>query len=425
MDYWTFKQKQTARDKRMNEVNIQVTATYGSKWDINNNCGPRPGGLYYPFPPNDGPSKPQTPAECDVIPGAMYLPGYKCAAPCKANPDKIVRLFCDCYVKVMSFAVVKPCEWAYEDFETCDEVEDNNDWECDPRSRDCGGIYEWGPFEKELEGTTDFPTTTAASEASDEKWEQLGDLIEIAANNSLTEKSSTSSTTTTTTTKLITTTTIKTTTVKMTSTTKTPIEKLTTAPTTPKTAPTTTPEPTTAIETTTITLQAEKNQENSENEPVEKEKSKIQYLKDSLEDSPGLGQFLISMGKPGESGSVINSFHISPVMTNNVETHNNGGESSKFEHSKFEAEPYTSGPSYDSHFDHEVFQPNYDPSSRKLRSPYPHMMEDDIHATLNSIQRELMSMREENFNLSKKLMREKLKSKHIRQHKNQSSEENL
>ena len=53
------------------------------------------------------------------------------------------------------------------------------------------------------------------------------------------------------------------------------------------------------------------------------------------------------------------------------------------------------------------------------------MMEDDIHATLNSIQRELMSMREENFNLSKKLMREKLKSKHIRQHKNQSSEENL
>ena len=36
MDYWTFKQKQTARDKRMNEVNIQVTATYGSKWDINN-----------------------------------------------------------------------------------------------------------------------------------------------------------------------------------------------------------------------------------------------------------------------------------------------------------------------------------------------------------------------------------------------------
>lgn len=36
MDYWSFKQQQTARDKRMNEVNIQVTATYGSKWDINN-----------------------------------------------------------------------------------------------------------------------------------------------------------------------------------------------------------------------------------------------------------------------------------------------------------------------------------------------------------------------------------------------------
>ena len=216
-------------------------------------------------------------------------------------------------------------------------MEDNNDWECDPRKGDCGGIYEWGPFEKELEGTTDFPTTTAASEASDEKWEQLGDLIEIAANNSLIEKSSTS--TTSSTTERITTTSITTTTVKMTVT--KPTEILTTAPTTPK--PTTTPESTTAIETTTITLQAEKIQENSKNEPVEKEESRIQYLKDSLEDSPGVGQFLISMGKPGESGSVINSFHISPVMTNNVETHNNGGESSKLEQSKFEPEPYSSG----------------------------------------------------------------------------------
>ena len=230
----------------------------------------------------------------------------------------------------------KPCEWAYEDFETCDEVEDNNDWECDPRKGDCGGIYEWGPFEKELEGTTDFPTTTAASEASDEKWEQLGDLIEIAANNSLTEKSSTSSTTSTT--ERITTTSITTTTGKM-SVAK-PTEILTTAPTTQKT--TTTPESTTAIETT-ITLQAEKIQEKSKDAPLEKEESKIQYLKDSLEDSPGVGQFLISMGKPGESGSVINSFHISPVMTNNVETHNNGGESSKLEQSKFEPEPYSSG----------------------------------------------------------------------------------
>ena len=217
-------------------------------------------------------------------------------------------------------------------------MEDNNDWECDPRKGDCGGIYEWGPFEKELEGTTDFPTTTAASEASDEKWEQLGDLIEIAANNSLTEKSSTSSTISTT--ERITTTSITTTTVKM-SVTK-PTEILTTAPTTQK--PTTTPESTTAIESTTITLQAEKIQENSKDAPVEKEESKIQYLKDSFEDSPGVGQFLISMGKPGESGSVINSFHISPVMTNNVETHNNGGESSKLEQSKYEAEAYTSGP---------------------------------------------------------------------------------
>ena len=74
-----------------------------------------------------------------------------------------------------------------------------------------------------------------------------------------------------------------------------------------------------------------------------RENSKIEYLKDSLEDSQGLGQFLIAMGKPGESGSVINSFHISPVMTNNVETHNNGGETAKFEQSKFESEGYSTG----------------------------------------------------------------------------------
>ena len=39
------------------------------------------------------------------------------------------------------------------------------------------------------------------------------------------------------------------------------------------------------------------------------------------------------------------------------------------------------------------------------------MMDEDMHATLNLIQKELLTMREENFNLSKKLMREKFKAK--------------
>ena len=72
-----------------------------------------------------------------------------------------------------------------------------------------------------------------------------------------------------------------------------------------------------------------------------------------------------------------------------------------------------SGSSYDTHYDHEIFNPGFE-NSRKLRSPYPmdaHMMDEDMHATLNLIQKELLTMREENFNLSKKLMREKFKAK--------------
>ena len=102
------------RPKRMGNtnVNIQVQASYGSKWDITNvsyylffnfikflfyqlenlllfqNCGPRPGSLNFPFPSLTQ-SDPQQPDSCDVLPNALYLPGYKCATSCQ-----VIRTTC-------------------------------------------------------------------------------------------------------------------------------------------------------------------------------------------------------------------------------------------------------------------------------------------------------------------------------------------
>jgi len=141
------------RDKRMNEV--QVTAEYKSEWDTSNNCGPRPGGMIYP-PPPDSPGTYEDQLECDIIPDHLYLPGYNCTTTCKANREKKVNLFCDCYNKVLTFSIVKPCRWAFENDDGCPAVEDEDDWNCDPRKEDCGSIYH---DTESLQALTAAPTT--------------------------------------------------------------------------------------------------------------------------------------------------------------------------------------------------------------------------------------------------------------------------
>ena len=52
-----------------------------------------------------------------------------------------MNLYCDCYNKVLTFSIVKPCRWAFENDEGCPAVDDEDDWNCDPRKEDCGDIY--------------------------------------------------------------------------------------------------------------------------------------------------------------------------------------------------------------------------------------------------------------------------------------------
>ncbi|CAG5078501.1 Oidioi.mRNA.OKI2018_I69.PAR.g9004.t1.cds [Oikopleura dioica] len=142
----------------MNEV--QVTAEYKSEWDTTNNCGPRPGGMIYPRPP-ETPGTYEDQLECDIISDNLYLPGYNCTTTCKADPNKKVNLFCDCYNKVLTFSIVKPCRWAFEGGESCPAIDDEDDWNCDPRKSDCGGIYP--DFQSNETTTTTSTTTTTTS----------------------------------------------------------------------------------------------------------------------------------------------------------------------------------------------------------------------------------------------------------------------
>jgi len=41
----------------------------------------------------------------------------------------------------LTFSIVKPCRWAFENDEGCPAVDDEDDWNCDPRKENCGDIY--------------------------------------------------------------------------------------------------------------------------------------------------------------------------------------------------------------------------------------------------------------------------------------------
>ena len=241
----------------------------------------------------------------------------------KANPEKIVRLICDCYSRVMTFAVVKPCEWTLKDpFDelkdaTCEKIDDQNNWDCDPRSEDCGGIYNWSIEEPTTTVDTLSTLTTTMSTESAE-WTKLSDLMSTEAPLEIP---------------------------------KTEAQVLENSLTIPLVSPSDEQIVVEGLEAqndvdikanTTKEGEHDKNSLISQNDTIKNaqviqsevvwpdsdEKSDvgqnganlpIQFFSNPAEGAqPSLGQFLLAFGKPGESGSVINSFNIAPVMTNNV-----------------------------------------------------------------------------------------------------------
>ena len=65
------------------------------------NCGPRPSGPAYPYPPEENeegdPAGNWTaPANCDIIPDAVYVYNYACETTCATEPEKNVVLRCHC-----------------------------------------------------------------------------------------------------------------------------------------------------------------------------------------------------------------------------------------------------------------------------------------------------------------------------------------
>ena len=232
----------------------------------------------------------------------------------------------------MTFAVVKPCEWTLKDpfdelkDETCEKIDDQNNWDCDPRSEHCGGIYNWSIDTEEPTTTVDtLSTLTTTMSTESAEWTKLSDLMSTEA----------------------------------------PLEiPITEAQVlenslTPTLSALTIPLVSPSDEKILVEIEAEndvnittevehdKNSVKGQNDTIKNaqviqsevvwpdsdEKSDqldttvgqnggnlpIQFFSNPVEGGqPSLGQFLLAFGKPGESGSVINSFNIAPVMTNNV-----------------------------------------------------------------------------------------------------------
>jgi len=106
------------------------------------NCGPRPQGIDYPFPPRDSKLDPLERLPCDIFPEKLYLPNYHCEAPCLIQPNQTIQLTCNCYEQFDNFKLVKKCEWEIIG-EACPPVPENQEknWDCDPRSDSCPGQY--------------------------------------------------------------------------------------------------------------------------------------------------------------------------------------------------------------------------------------------------------------------------------------------
>ena len=119
---------------------VSLKAQFGWDWDATNNCGPRPSGPAYPFPPEENehgdPAGNWTaPANCDIIGDAVYVYNYACETSCQAEPEKNVVLRCHCLTQVGPIEIPIDCYWKYdEETGSCPETSDGHDWECDPRN---------------------------------------------------------------------------------------------------------------------------------------------------------------------------------------------------------------------------------------------------------------------------------------------------
>lgn len=228
----------------------------------------------------------------------------------------------------MTFAVVKPCVWAIEDNDSCPTVAVNTNWECDPRSQDCGDIY---PVEVVEEVTTTLPHTTQ-SVASESVVEENDMPLTTKSSLRSFEIETTSVTTITT---LEMTTAAEPTTAKTTTLSTTIFDSIFDSTHTNNTTDSDNP---TEIDNMTNTEDIE----HVPNRISDNHLPSIQLADTSIVDpnivsAAGISPFLLSYGnqainygnpavgygnigygKPGVGGTVINSFNISPIMTNTI-----------------------------------------------------------------------------------------------------------
>jgi len=146
-----------------NNQRVELEAKSSLTWDMTNNCGVRPQGPMYPFPPESKNSTLRA-AHCDIVPDGRYIRGYKCETKCQMS-DQPVKISCDCFTRLGYALVVKPCEWKMS--RKCPDVPQyiQFDWECDPRVENCAE-NQYVPVLTTTKSFTAALTTTAQTTTS-------------------------------------------------------------------------------------------------------------------------------------------------------------------------------------------------------------------------------------------------------------------
>merc|ERR1712037_137363 len=119
------------------------------KWDLSNNCGPRPSWLKLDAPEKST-GKHADNHFCDIIDDQLYIPGYSCSGTCPdEHAPQRATITCDCHSEMGPLKFIKQCEWAYKgapcEFHSENAFEEF-DWECNPLLEDCPeGQYDLEP----------------------------------------------------------------------------------------------------------------------------------------------------------------------------------------------------------------------------------------------------------------------------------------
>jgi len=148
----------------------------GFKWNLKNNCGPRPTGPIWPHPPLNTNHNPQLPMHCDMLHEDLYVQGYACNTTCQAEPEVQVQVQCDCLRRVMGLTFPQPCKWVTKTMEgnstDCASVPatlPQFDWQCDPRNETCADGQYGEPIISEYREYIPPPTEAPEPEIVEEE----------------------------------------------------------------------------------------------------------------------------------------------------------------------------------------------------------------------------------------------------------------